>query len=149
MPDLEDEIREVKKKLFGSGSNGIPRSYVEMAHKAEVTTKPYLAINDYAKGEFCVYWLDGQLFRCLTWSGTENNASACELAYPLSTLRSVNTEYSLEYDDFTRRHSRWDRRVTLHFRDQEPIALEIRAEERQDTQASRLADAVLGALAGR
>jgi hypothetical protein len=146
MPDHEAEIRAVKRKLFGDTAQ-ISRSYIELLHKQGFAEQPFAIVSDWAKGEFHVYWLDGQLFRGLSWAGIEDSASASELAYPLSTLSSVNTVYNLQYDDFMRRHARWDRKATLHFREKESIVLEIRAEAGQDTDTSRFIDAVLGALA--
>lgn len=107
-----------------------------------------MAAVDYTKMAFTVYWLDGQVFRRLTWSGEQGpSASLSELAYPLSALSSVETEYTLNYDDYSRRHDQWDRHVTLHFGD-DSIAVDVRAAAAQDTDTSRFVDAVLTALAG-
>jgi hypothetical protein len=137
----------MKAKLFGSGAVGIPPTYLELLLKRQADEwEVFVVFRDYATEEFRAYWLDGQLFRGITYSGKENDdASAHELAYPLSTVSSVKTTYTLfEYDEFTRRHERWTRRVTVQFRDEEPIVLE---NVREDSKDSRFVDAILEALA--
>jgi hypothetical protein len=54
--------------------------------------------------------------------------------------------YSFQPDDFTRRHTRWNRQTTLHFRDEEPVILEL-GDALQDTDRGKLVDAVLEAVA--
>jgi len=146
MADYEDEIRALRDKLFGSTA-GVSRGLIELLYSRGTSGGPATVFADYAKEEFVVYWLDGQLFRGLRWTGTQETASASELAYPLSTLSSVNAEYTLRYDDFANKHHRWDRKVTVQFPDEEPIVVDVRAEAMQDNDASRFVDAVLSALA--
>ena len=146
MADLEDEIRALKSGLFGS-TNGVPRSLIDLLYNHGASGRPATVFADWTKQEFVVYWLDGQLFRSLHWTGSEETASASEFAYPLSTLSSVKTEYALGYDGFTRRHDRSDRKVTFQFPDEEPIVIDVRAEAMEDNDASRFVDAVLSALA--
>ena len=148
MADVENEIRALKSQLFG-GANGVPRSLIDLLYKHGASGLPASVVADWTKEDFVVYWLDGQLFRGLHWTGSGEAASASELACPLSTLSSVKTEYALRYDDFTRRHDRWDRKVSFRFPDQEPIVIDVRAGEMQDNDASQFVDAVLSALARR
>lgn len=147
MTNLSDEeLSVLKTKLFGSGAAGIPPTFLELLLTKQAAEREIAVFEDYAKGEFRAYWLDGQLFRSLVYSGTGNDASAHELAYPLSTLSSVNTICKFEYDDHILRHTYWKRRMTLQFRD-EPIVLEDRCEAMQDTKVSQFVDAVLRVIA--
>ena len=141
---LEDELRAIKRKFFGGGAVDIPRAYIELVYK--LGGAEGADFWDHAKGEYRAYWLDGKLFRGVTYAGQEEDALANELAYPLATLSSIKTAYSFQWDDFTRRHTRWNRQVTLHFRDEESVILEV-GDALQDTDRGRLVDAILKAVA--
>jgi hypothetical protein len=145
---LEEKLRALETKLFGSGAVDIPRPLLEILAR-KVTFKQadeaqMAAFSRYDKGEFGAYWLNGHLLCSITFRGNESDASAEEFAYPLSTVSSVKTSYRFEYDDFRRRHTWTPRNVTIEFPDEEPIVLES---VEDDSNQGRFVRAILSALA--
>ncbi len=139
----DEQLVAVGNKLFGSPTDVPPVFLSLLIKRGAGAARHIAAFADYPKGEFRVYWLDGQLLRGVTYRGKAEEASADEFAYGLSTLSDVKATYEFAHDDT--HHTGWTRTVTIQFTDAEPIVID-NVEEGSDR--SRLVKAILDAWAG-
>lgn len=143
-PDENEERRsQLKSKLFGPEASTVPRVLIELLDDFGVATLPTAVFErDVQSPSFGIFWLRGELFHRLQFSGWEQTAKATHDVYPLDRLTDISTAFTFEWDDVRNLHTRTHRKVTLSFERAEPIVLDIRADAQAAATQTELVDAV-------
>lgn len=143
----EEQLRVIKRKLFGATTANVPRALLELLGHFGVDNFPVaLFERDYQNAAFEVYWVHGKLLHKCEYSGWEENAKATHQVLPLDRLIGFVSDFTFEWDDFHNRHTGWNRKVTLTFDLHGPIVLEVRGNADWIAAQNELVDALLEGL---
>ena len=147
--DRDKKLRDLKRKFFGdAGAEGIPRSYLELLETLIGSNATCAGYTNPTTGGHFAYWLDGQLFGCLSCTGREDAEATAEgVVYPLSALNYAKTDVQFVHHHASG-HTRWERRVTLRFGENE-MTLRATGDAAGEDQTGAFINGVFNAVAGQ